>query len=138
MKKIFIFIIFVIVLGLGFLYSNNEQVWKRNVLSYLNNTYTGKFELVNTDKDKNKYTFLFCTDDDNRIQFEVKCWIGGYDTPWGTINFIPQRHYVDNFSEKIIKNTISETEIYDMTNKTIDEIIEFLKIKLNIIQLYIV
>lgn len=106
---------------------NSKKIWQEKVLLYLENNYEGKFELINIKKESRRYIFSFITKDNNHISFDVKCWIGGYLTPWGEIPYIPQRHIVDDFPIQITNKYVDNTITYDMTNKTIEEIIKNLK-----------
>ena len=136
-KMIFamIFLLFVFT-AIGLLRIHSEAARKEYVAEYLENQYTGNFKLITCKKDQGKYILSFETKDSNKIQFQVKYWIGGYVTPWGKIPWIPQRHIVDDFSMQITNTIIKDSIVYDMTNKTIEEIISEIKSWSAIVQDY--
>ena len=115
---------------------NSKNLWEEKVFLYLENQYDGQFELMNIGKESNQYIFSFRTKDNNNISFDVKCWIGGYLTPWGKIPYIPKRYFVDDFSEQITKKIVDDTVTYDMTTDTIEEIIVNLKSLSETVQSY--
>lgn len=113
------------------------QVWRKEYVSeYLENQYVRNFQLVTCKKEQEKYILSFETKDSNKIRFQVKYWIGGSITPWGEILWISQRHIVDDFPMQIPKKIINDSIVYDMTDKTIEEIITEIKSWSAIVQDY--
>lgn len=106
---------------------HSEVARKEYVSEYLENQYSGNFQFVTCKKEQENYILSFETKDSNKIRFQVKYWIGEYVTAWGEIPWIFQRHIVDNFPTQITKNIINDSNVYDMTDKTIEEILSEIK-----------
>ena len=72
------------------------------------------------------YIFTFVTDDERQIEFEAKCWYGAYSTPWGSISFIKEKKFSENFIEKLTEY-LCEGITADFTGYEIDEMIQWFK-----------
>lgn len=136
-KMIFamIFLLFVFT-AIGIIRIHSEATRKEYISEYLENQYARNFQLVTCKKEQENYNLSFETKDSNKIRFQVKYWIGGYVTAWGEITWIFQKHIVDDFPMQITKTIINESIVYDMTDKTIEEIITEIKVWSAIVQDY--
>ena len=138
-KKLNIIAISLCLVALPFMWyarANSKVVWVKEVLAYLENEYEGQFELLDIKKKSNRYVFFFRTNDNNSIPFEVKGWIGGAYTPWGTLPYIPERHFVSNFPKQITQKFVDDSIIIDMTDQTMEEVVFMLKSMAEEVQSY--
>ena len=72
------------------------------------------------------YIFTFVTDDERQIEFEARCWIGKYSTPWGYISFLKQKYFSDDFIENLTEE-ICDGLTVDFTGCSTDEMIQWFK-----------
>lgn len=115
---------------------DSEEVWTEKVLDYLENQYEGQFEVMNIQKDSDGYIYSLRTKDDNYISFDVKCWVGPLLTPWGEMPFTMARHFLDDFPEQITNKFVNSTTTYDMSNRSLEEIVVQLKALSKNVQVY--
>lgn len=126
-KRTIVILLLLLLFVIWSIRSNSGTVWKEKVLLYLENQYEGQFEVVDIEKGWDEYNISLKTEDSNQILFHVRCWTGGLLTPWGELANIPERHYLDDFPEQITNKFVDSTITYDLSSKSLEEAITYLK-----------
>lgn len=129
-KNIFILsIIFFIILAFCYSIFVKDNRTISYVDKYLNTRYHKEFVFIKTldNSDSNKSRYLYCTNDDNKINFDVTYWYGPIYTPWGNFPLIWSKHVLDNLPDAIKEHVIkqkSSISTIDMSYITLDEATE--------------
>lgn len=66
-----------------------EEDWTKGAQDYLSQRYTGDFQLLDSQEEEGVTILTYQTQDELELVFEVRCWVGGLDTPWGEFHLIP-------------------------------------------------
>lgn len=110
-------------------YYNNVSIWEKMSFEYLVNRYDVIFHMVGSQRNGRMIIVTYQTTDEYQIKFDVTCSLGGLYTPWGTISFIPKRHFRDDFAERINDKIIGDEKEVDMNNYSLDDMVKFFKDK---------
>lgn len=100
-----------------------EEDWTKGAQDYLSQRYTGDFQLLDSQGEEGVTVLTYQTRDELELAFEVRCWVGGLDTPWGEFHLIHQRKYAENFIQCLDRRLIGETPV-DVSGYSLDEIVE--------------
>lgn len=101
-----------------------EEDWTKGAQDYLSQRYTGDFQLLDSQEEEEGVTILtYQTLDELELVFEVRCWVGGMDTPWGEFTLISQQKYTENFIQCLDRRLIGEAPV-DVSGYSLDEMVE--------------
>jgi hypothetical protein len=103
--------------------SRIRHIRESSVQTYVDDRYTGDFKVVSVTGTMLDKTYVVCTEDENAITFEVRCWLGGCSTPWGSIAFIPQIHYSDNLAENLTASVFDDGTVIEWDGGSLDEVV---------------
>lgn len=100
-----------------------EEEWTKGAQDYLSQRYICDFQLLESREEEGVTVFTYQTQDELELVFEVRCWMGGLDTPWGEFPLIPQRKYAENFIQCLDRRIIGEAPV-DVSGYSLDEMVE--------------
>lgn len=124
------YIIMVIVLiALFVLYLNSDYKWEKEAYEFLDVRYEGVFEITDYQRDDRKIIFDVITKDENKIEFKLFAEWGTMNTPMGP-TVIPNRIFYANLSEELSLLIEDGTQVYDVTDKSAEEVAIFIEKKL--------
>lgn len=106
-----------------FEFRDSMSQWENAAVNHIHRVYEGDFTLISSSDEGEKKYFEFVTADENTIQFSVVGWWGGIDLPCGDMGTKGNRHFGDNLLESIDSVVVCPDDIYDVTGKTIEEIL---------------
>ena len=107
---------------------------EQSVQTYIQNRYDDNLKILQRTGTIIDAEYTVTTNDEYGIIFELRSWLGGYSTPWGTIKFIPQVHYRDNFASAIVEYVCCEKNVIDCEGSSIEEIISLVKMQYSKVQ----
>lgn len=121
--SIALFAIIIAVTGCG----SSKYDWDNDVRQHLSK-YNCDFELIDSsyDSDSNITTYSYKTNDERSIAFEITCFYGDANSPFGFSVPVTVRKITDNFPEKICDFVSENYGSYDIAGKTIDEISSYI------------
>lgn len=100
-----------------------EEDLTNGAQAYLSQRYTGDFQLLDSRVEEGVTVLTYQTRDELELVFEVRCWVGGLDTPWGEFPLIPQRKYTENFIQCLDRRLIGGAPV-DVSGYSLDEMVE--------------